>query len=85
MGMQSLVYLTNVDWSQNSKKAKNASKKSMRSTALLHEAVIRGDVASVKLLICHNVDVNATDERGSTPLHLAARFRCEGERCHRQH
>jgi hypothetical protein len=40
---------------------------------LTHIAALKGNIESLKLLLEHNVDVNAADERGGTPLHLAAR------------
>ena len=39
---------------------------------LLHVAVIYGNVEIVKLLIDHKVEINFRDNRGYTPLHLAA-------------
>jgi ankyrin repeat protein len=38
----------------------------------LHLALSKGNGDTVKLLVQHGADVNAQDERHSTPLHLAA-------------
>ncbi len=38
----------------------------------LHEAAAAGDIERVKKLVAEGADVNAKDEKGSTPLHFAA-------------
>ncbi|MBS1987795.1 ankyrin repeat domain-containing protein [Candidatus Dependentiae bacterium] len=40
----------------------------------LHEAVITGNLALVKLLIAYGANVNERDRHGSTPLHLAIAY-----------
>jgi ankyrin repeat protein len=48
------------------------------SVTKLHDAVKRGDLASVKALLEENRDLansrSETDARGTTPLHVAAQF-----------
>ncbi|NXM68195.1 PPR27 phosphatase, partial [Serilophus lunatus] len=39
--------------------------------AALHEAVLTGNLACVKLLVKHGADIHQRDEKGWTPLHMA--------------
>jgi ankyrin repeat protein len=41
--------------------------------AILHQAVVDGDIEQVKLIISKNPDLNAGNEKGEIPLNLAAR------------
>lgn len=52
----------------------DARARSKTGESSLMEAAIRGDVASVTLLLEHGADVNAADHRGYTPLLLAAQY-----------
>ena len=42
------------------------------STRLLHESVKENYLASVKLLLVHGAAIDSRDEKGNTPLHVAA-------------
>ena len=41
------------------------------SHTLLHRAAVKSAIPKIKLLLDHDLDINARDEHGNTPLHLA--------------
>lgn len=62
--------------SSNSANTNKLGSVSHRPRFIVHEAVERGDIDTVKMLVQDEVrDINTTDERGNTPLHLAVKLK----------